>query len=127
MIFEGLIQYLSTQDLVFTFMVCSCIALAAHLVGDFFFQSEEMGKKKAVSKKVLTGHVVIYTMVLILCTSFFYGAINGAAHWVTDYFTSKQKRSAYENGENKKFIIWLGVDQFIHSITLIITLYIMFF
>jgi hypothetical protein len=107
-----------------------------------------MGRKKGKNIYWLTTHVLVYTMVMTLCwklffgfferplsTMFLFGAITFLTHWVTDYVTSKfsgyyyLKRLENEKSRNVKktdfyeWAFWLviGVDQFIHAFTLILT------
>jgi hypothetical protein len=99
--------------------------LFAHWVADFLFQTETMALNKSKSIKWLTVHVLTYTIVvfgfsLLLLdgqTALLFAGINGALHWITDFFTSKLT-TAYYNSRRVFFLI-IGLDQFMHTAILI--------
>lgn len=99
--------------------------LFAHWVADFLFQTETMALNKSKSIKWLSVHVLTYTIVLLGFslllldgqTALLFAGVNGTLHWVTDFFTSKLT-TAYLNNRRVFFLI-IGLDQFIHSATLI--------
>ena len=99
--------------------------LLGHFLGDFALQSDRVAARKQQSKKVLTYHVVIYT--LTLAVSLFVGlTLNGnhsfftittvivlpvifLAHWTQDYL------KAYKfNGTKQAFYF----DQAVHVVIL---------
>lgn len=106
------------------------LLLIAHYIADFICQTRYMGENKSKYWTVLTQHVLIYTCVLAV---FLYGftfsdgwtinherfiMFNLAAHWITDYFTSRASRWAYENKRMGTFWNIIGADQLSHGLTL---------
>lgn len=99
--------------------------LFAHWVADFLFQTETMALNKSKSMKWLTVHVLTYTIVLLgfsllllnWQSALLFAGLNGALHWITDFFTSKLT-TVYHNNRRVFFLI-IGLDQFIHTATLI--------
>lgn len=101
-----------------------------HWLFDFKLQSEKMGKEKSYSAPALHAHVLIYTvgllcMGLLNCAYFhnrlllvLWALTNGALHYTTDYFTSKLTSSLYEKKDIHNFFATIGIDQYIHNITL---------
>lgn len=41
--------------------------------------------------------------------------INGLAHLVVDYVSSRAMRQARENGDTRRFFLYLGIDQMLHA------------
>jgi len=110
--------------------------LVAHFIADFVMQTDEMAKGKSHSNRWLTQHVLVYTAVLATPVGFsftFTGTypafvffilwlmVNGLAHFVTDYFTSRWSSSLWKQGRTHDFFVVIGLDQTIHFITLFIT------
>lgn len=99
--------------------------LFAHWVADFLFQTETMALNKSKSIKWLTVHVLTYTIVLFgfslllldVQTALLFAGINGALHWITDFFTSKLTTAYYNN--RRVFFLIIGLDQFMHTAILI--------
>lgn len=123
-----------SSSLILTIIVILCYAFLIHLLADFFFQTDEMAKNKSTSIMWLTKHVFMYGLVTSLgwvCFSVFYPiavfdffkfiAINVSLHWVTDFVTSKITSHYYKKGDIHNFFVVIGVDQYIHSVILIIT------
>jgi hypothetical protein len=111
--------------------------LASHFVADFIFQTNEIATNKSKSSLVLTQHVAIYTvaMWLILSLPLFlfdipvinvgqfasFIVINSFLHWITDFFTSRIAREFYLEDRQKAFWNVIGIDQMIHTCTLVLT------
>ncbi|SHG85020.1 DUF3307 domain-containing protein [Flagellimonas flava] len=103
------------------------VLLVAHWVGDFLLQSSKMATEKSFSLKWLSIHVLVYSLTigafslfvfpLMLVTQ--YILINGALHWVTDFFTSKM--AARHQGNPRIFYPVLGFDQMVHALCLYVT------
>lgn len=114
-------------------MIPSITLLFIHWVGDYVLQSNEMATRKSQSIKWLTIHVLVYTCALLagvlLLIPFdvipidhiatFVG-INGAFHWITDLTTSRIAHRVADNPRIYHPVI--GFDQFLHSLTLLVTL-----
>jgi len=85
----------------------------------------------------LSFHVAIYTAVTVLGWLIFFfdeflvddkaiiivTLITFITHFITDYFTSKWTSRLWEKKEVHNFFVVIGLDQLIHSITLIFTFY----
>lgn len=93
-----------------------------HFLGDFVFQSDEMAKKKGASLGWLSIHVITYSLVLWIGTvlfgnfwgAFIFTVINGLAHFVVDFFTSKFNALMWKKGLVHWFFVGIGFDQFLH-------------
>lgn len=104
------------------------ILLAVHWFSDFVLQTHWQAQNKSKSLNALGRHVGVYTMVLWLVTPLIFGwptfamlrfvALNGALHFVTDYFTSRLTSRLYEKQDWHNFFVVVGLDQLIHQLTL---------
>jgi hypothetical protein len=105
--------------------------MAFHWMFDFFFQTDEMAKGKAESNTILFKHVQVYTIGLVLMAvtniSLFDSNVlmaaswvlwNAAAHYFTDYVTSRCTASLYKNKKMHAFFVVIGGDQLIHYLFL---------
>jgi len=104
--------------------------LAFHFIADFLLQSRQMANNKSTSIKELSKHVLVYAMastVLYIIVSMdpmsigYFFLITFATHWITDYFTSKWFSSLWAKDKEWKAIAIVGLDQFIHVSTLLLT------
>ncbi len=104
-----------------------------HFLGDFVCQTKWMASNKSKSLEALTLHVFAYS-----CTLFIglvaaqhwtvndlsrFVVINFILHWVTDCTTSHLTKQALSKREMHQFFAVIGADQFIHTITLMLTGY----
>ena len=94
----------------------------AHWVADFLLQSDEMAKKKSSSVFFLSYHVAIYSTVLLIMFGWPYAVVNGIAHWIVDFISSKVTSRLYAANENHWFFVVIGLDQAIHVTVLLLTL-----
>lgn len=103
---------------------------ALHTLADFVFQTRWMAENKSKSLKALSLHIAEYTgiifigMILILPLQYaaLYSLVNGCIHFFTDFVTSKISSKAYKSENIKLFWITIGIDQFIHISSLLLTL-----
>lgn len=105
--------------------------LFCHFVADFICQSRKMGENKSKDFDILTQHVVIYTLVLFMMLAIPLGidlaarvaGINGGAHLVIDFITSKI--TSYFHKENKMHLFFstIGFDQYLHTCIFIYSLH----
>lgn len=113
--------------------------LFTHWIADFICQTHEMSIKKSKSNWWLSYHVMAYTTVTgifwlpfilkidlpeityisLLVTTFVF-------HWITDYFTSRWTSKLYVKGDIHNFFVVIGLDQFIHYTTLLLTYKLLF-
>lgn len=117
--------------------------LLAHLVGDFFLQSNWMAKNKGKSWRALSLHCFTYTMVVGPAGSWYASSpamglwwlpATFLTHFATDAVTSRitSKLWFFEPlggdfwragvGNRHWFFVAIGIDQFIHALTLALTL-----
>lgn len=117
--------------------------LFTHFVGDFIIQTDWQAKNKNTNIKALFSHVFTYTCflfigtVLINTSNFWinenfmintsnllaFTMVNGVLHFITDYVTSRINKKLWDKGNVHNFFVGVGADQFIHTTTLILTLY----
>jgi hypothetical protein len=104
-----------------------------HWIADFVLQSDNMAKGKSKSFYWLTVHVYVYTLFMAFTTLFLVGimfnpitwfswlTLNGVAHWMTDFFTSRCSSFYFTKGDYHNGFVVVGFDQFIHLVFLIVT------
>lgn len=97
------------------------LILIAHLVGDFFFQTDKMATNKSTSNKWLASHIMAYTSCL-LPFGLTYALVNGLTHYAVDYVSSRFTSYYYKKGDRHKFFGVIGIDQTVHVMILIATI-----
>lgn len=118
-------------------IITLCAVFMAHALSDFYLQREVDAKNKSKSLKHLSIHIAQYTlcmfvfllpfgMVFGMANVALYTVINGAVHFVVDYFTSKQSAKAWATNDTGAFWAWIGTDQAFHAVTLITTFNILY-
>jgi len=103
------------------------IIFIAHWIGDYALQTTAMAVNKRSSVKWLSIHVMVYATIIFfgflfqqnLNTALQLAVVNGALHWVTDFFTSKL--SYRFKDKPRIFYAVLGFDQLIHTSCLLLT------
>lgn len=100
------------------------ILLFAHFVGDFIMQTDAMAKGKSSSNGVLFSHVLAYTGTLAVVgffipISLLFLLINFAAHFATDFVSSRITKSLWAQNKVHWFFVVIGADQLIHALTLV--------
>lgn len=108
--------------------------LSAHWLADFVLQTHWQASNKSKNNVALTLHVSVYTAVMTVAVSpgYFIGLppvtlllwvlINGGLHWCTDWVTSRCSSYFYVKQDWHNFFVVVGFDQFIHQVTLGVTL-----
>lgn len=104
--------------------------LAAHFVGDFVLQSDEMAIGKSKSFHVLTLHCFVYSLCFIFWGWKFF-VVTFVTHYITDAVTSRitsrlwffkpygeSNMWRYVEGRRHWFFVMVGLDQLIHFTTL---------
>lgn len=103
----------------------------AHFVSDFILQSDAMAKGKSSSNRWLGKHIAAYTAALGVFAFFgaaswkgalAYALANGAAHFATDYVTSRMTKRLWEQKRVHDFFVVIGFDQAVHLTTLVATI-----
>lgn len=112
--------------------------LFVHWVGDYVLQTRKQGNTKHTDILQLFYHVQTYSLFLIAMlfvgnlTNFMgqlnplniliYGTMNFLLHFTTDFFTSRAVKRLWENKQEYQTFVVMGLDQFIHVISLLATL-----
>jgi hypothetical protein len=104
-----------------------------HWIADFVLQSDRMAKGKSTSFYWLTTHVYVYVLFMAFTTAFILGTvftpgawtiwllINGVAHWITDYFTSRCSSHFFKKNDYHNGFVVIGWDQYLHLAFLVVT------
>lgn len=102
-----------------------------HFVADFIMQSDEVSKSKSSNNAILLYHVTLYSLPFAPFAAWYFPQsywialawvwINVAAHFVTDYITSRMTTKLWRAGEVHWFFVVIGADQAIHMSTLVLT------
>ena len=116
--------------------------LFTHYIGDYIVQTRKQANNKHKDLLQLTYHVGTYTLVLIgmlLIGNFTnfagqfeftnilaYAGMNFGMHFVTDFFTSKQVKRLWSDGQEHATFAVMGLDQFIHFFSLLATTSLLF-
>jgi hypothetical protein len=94
------------------------LLLAIHWFADFILQTRWMAMGKSKSWRPLTIHVVIYSL-CFLPFGIVYALLNGALHWITDFFSSRLSSDYWSSNRTKAFWTVIGLDQLAHASALI--------
>jgi hypothetical protein len=114
---EGWNSSRSREEIVIsTYM--AILLLVAHFVGDFVLQNSWMALGKSKFWTPLLVHIAVYTAVL-LPFGIVYALVNGAAHLMTDYFSSRINAKNWAKQNYRAFWIGIGADQLIHTACLL--------
>lgn len=99
------------------FRVLFSYFLLVHILGDFYFQSDKLAEKKRSSYKYVLLHGLIYLMVSLLCTLFFWSlpvllsaGILSVFHWLVDSI----KYLYLKKGKKEQNASLYITDQLIH-------------
>lgn len=96
------------------------LLLIVHWFADFVCQSNYMAQNKSSSIKALSLHILVYTAILSVFGLKF-AIINGLAHFAVDFITSRITKYLWKKQDVHNFFVVIGLDQLIHTITLIYT------
>lgn len=119
------------------------LILFTHFIADFVLQSRKIGNNKHKSTVAVMQHAALYASILWCVLLLFapldkhyfkivssttmleiFILVNGILHFITDWFTSRITHYFYQfTWGEKKFWVTIGLDQFIHTATLIISAY----
>lgn len=94
------------------------LILFVHFIADFVLQTRKMAENKSSSNQWLLTHITVYTLPLFIF-GWKFALFNGAAHFVTDYVSSRLTTHYHKKKDFHKFFIVIGADQMVHSICLI--------
>jgi hypothetical protein len=109
------------------------VLLGVHWIGDFLLQTNWQAKNKSKRLDALGAHVATYTAAITAASAALFGMagiwfalINGALHFVTDFFTSRWS-ARYAANPDWRFFAVIGFDQLIHQWTFAVLLALMFY
>jgi hypothetical protein len=91
-----------------------------HTLADFALQTDSMAINKSKSNKWLALHVSTYSVCLLPFGGWF-ALVNFAAHFCTDYVTSRMTSKLWQAGERHWFFVVIGIDQALHLTALVLT------
>lgn len=97
------------------------IVLLVHWIADFICQSDYMARNKSSSNKALGLHILVYTWVMTVLGLKF-AIVNGLIHFVVDFITSRITKKLWAKQDVHNFFVVIGLDQLIHTVTLILTI-----
>jgi len=102
-------------------MIDIIIVVWLHFFSDFILQTDKVAKNKSSSNSILLSHCTLYSIPM-LWFGLEFAVLNGVAHFIVDYFTSRATKQLYKDGETHWFFVVIGFDQAVHLTTLILTL-----
>ena len=92
-----------------------------HFAADFILQTDAMAQNKSKSNAWLGLHILVYTVPLVLFFGWYFAIINGIAHFLVDWCTSRINKRLWDAGKVHYFFVGVGADQAIHISTLVLT------
>ena len=111
--------------------------LFVHFLADFLVQTDWQAVNKSKDVEALSRHVATYTATFLIFLPFMCEVTIGrvpssiiilfcvatfATHWITDYVTSRIAAYYYQKEDRHAFFAMVGLDQFIHQATLLLTM-----
>lgn len=92
-----------------------------HFISDFIFQTDMMALNKSKSNKWLTIHIAAYSTPFLIF-GWRFALVNAAAHWVTDFITSRITSALWKAEKRHWFFVVIGADQAAHMTVLVLTM-----
>lgn len=89
-----------------------------HFISDFILQTDKMALNKSKSNIWLLTHAVTYSLPMLFFAGPIFAVINGAAHFVVDWCTSRVNSRLWKSDKRHLFFTMIGFDQAIHLTTL---------
>lgn len=99
--------------------------LLLHLIADFFLQTDWMAINKSKQWDALLVHTSTYSVCFAMLGVPFV-CITFLMHTATDYITSRITSYLWQREERHWFFVVIGIDQFIHYVTLLLTYWLLF-
>jgi hypothetical protein len=94
--------------------------IIVHWIADFVSQSDYVAKNKSKRNDILGCHAGVYTLEFLIF-GWKFAFINGVIHFCVDYFTSRWSSRLWAKGKVHNYYVVIGLDQLIHTATLIAT------
>ena len=91
-----------------------------HFIADFVLQSDKVAINKSKDIKCLIWHCAIYYIAMLVFGPEF-ALINGVAHFVVDFITSKITSYLWITNRRHWFFTMVGLDQAIHMTCLFLS------
>lgn len=111
------------------------ILLLIHIVGDYFLQGNKVNELKATKLSYMWEHIGIYTVLFIVLSPLLLGLtlaqgvafslINGAFHFVVDYYAARYKMK-FNELDDPRYVVTIGLNQFANVIFLYLTYLLLF-
>jgi hypothetical protein len=104
--------------------------LLIHFLADFALQTDDQAKGKSTDIKWLFYHVGVYSIIWLMASWFYFGdfrpalifaLITFAAHYITDYTTSRIGKPFWDKGDYHNGFVVVGFDQILHYLQLYYT------
>jgi len=104
--------------------------LFVHYLGDFSLQTHKQAQMKSKDNLYLLYHVLTYSLTWFFASLIWYETLSLAllfalftfiAHYITDYFTSRQVSKYFKNEDYHNGFLVIGFDQILHYIQLLLT------
>lgn len=106
--------------------------MCVHWVGDFVLQTRWQAKHKSTNNTALLQHVTVYMIAVAAGSALIFGIsgawvwfvyANAAAHFITDYFTSRQTTRLFTKHDWHNGFVVVGFDQLIHQGVFVLTMW----
>ena len=104
-----------------------------HFLADFGLQTHDQAVNKSSSNKFLFYHVGVYSLIWLVATfatigwkSLLFATITFAAHFTTDYITSRISKPFFAKQDFHNGFVVVGFDQLLHMIQLYFTIKLLF-
>jgi hypothetical protein len=104
--------------------------LTVHFLADFTLQTSNQATEKSTDLRMLSYHVLTYSAIWLLAAfvifhswtiGILFALITFAAHFVTDYATSRIGKKFWDTGDYHNGFVVVGFDQLLHYIQLYYT------
>lgn len=93
------------------------IILVFHWFADFVCQTRQMANNKSKSSYWLGYHILVYSIIMSIF-GWRFALINGLAHFITDFCTSKGTSFFWKKQNIHAFFVVIGFDQLLHIVIL---------
>lgn len=102
-------------------MSTTILLIWVHFFADFVMQTNSMATNKSKSNYWLSLHILVYMIPFVVSFGPLFALVNGLAHLVVDYVTSRINSQLWKEGRVHAFFVGVGIDQAIHMTCLMLT------